>query len=321
MNSSGTTHPMVAIKCLVFNHEPYLRECLDGFVMQQTDFPFVAIVHDDASTDRSADIIREYAERYPDIIRPIYETENQYSKGTLGRVMDAAVDATGAKYIAMCEGDDYWIDPHKLQKQVDILEADSSLMAVVTDTSVVSNTSDIITEKRGGVVKDDIEGKYTLRDFFGTPQHAYPTASVVYRNMHQQEIRAMRAHTANAYLGDWTLWIILHTFGDFYYLNQVTTAYRINPTSITHTCDRIGRAKAHRTICNAVADILPPQYADISNDLRHTDWVWISLMFAYKHEHQYAHMLYALFMAMLKCPKSLLQNIQRGIKKRFSDHK
>ena len=123
MNSSGTTPPMVAIKCLVFNHEPYLRECLDGFVMQQTDFPFVAIVHDDASTDRSADIIREYAERYPDIIRPIYETENQYSKGTLGRVMDAAVDATGAKYIALCEGDDYWTDPHKLQKQVDFLES------------------------------------------------------------------------------------------------------------------------------------------------------------------------------------------------------
>ena len=129
-----TPHPLVAIKCLVFNHEPYLRECLDGFVMQQTDFPFVAIVHDDASTDHSADIIREYAERYPDIIRPIYETENQYSKGTLGRVMDAAMDATDAKYIAMCEGDDYWTDPHKLQKQVDFLEShpDYSMCANAT---------------------------------------------------------------------------------------------------------------------------------------------------------------------------------------------
>ena len=117
-------HPLVAIKCLVFNHEPYLRDCLNGFVMQQTDFPFVAIVHDDASTDHSADIIREYAAKYPDIIRPIYETENQYSKsdGSLGRIMNAAVDATGAKYIALCEGDDYWTDPHKLQKQVSFLE-------------------------------------------------------------------------------------------------------------------------------------------------------------------------------------------------------
>lgn len=84
---------LVAIKCLVFNYEPYLGDCLEGFVMQQTDFPFVAIVHDDASTDHSADIIREYATKYPDIILPIYETENQYSKhdGSLGRIMNAAV--------------------------------------------------------------------------------------------------------------------------------------------------------------------------------------------------------------------------------------
>ena len=117
--------PLVAIKCLVYDHEPYLRDCLEGFVMQQTNFPFVAIVHDDASTDNSAAIIREYEEKYPDIIKPIYEAENQYSKrdGSVGRIMNAAVDATGAKYIAMCEGDDYWTDPLKLQKQVDFMEA------------------------------------------------------------------------------------------------------------------------------------------------------------------------------------------------------
>ena len=116
---------LVAIKCAVYNHEPYLRDCLEGFVMQQTNFPFVAIVHDDASTDNSAAIIREYEEKYPDIIKPIYEAENQYSKrdGSVGRIMNAAVDATGAKYIAMCEGDDYWTDPLKLQKQVDFMEA------------------------------------------------------------------------------------------------------------------------------------------------------------------------------------------------------
>lgn len=116
---------IVAIKCFVYNHEPYLRDCLEGFVMQQTNFPFVAIVHDDASTDGSAAIIREYEAKYPDIIKPIYETENQYSKhdDSVGRIMDAAIDATGAKYVAMCEGDDYWTDPLKLQKQVDFMEA------------------------------------------------------------------------------------------------------------------------------------------------------------------------------------------------------
>ncbi|MGM9837766.1 MAG: glycosyltransferase family 2 protein [Paludibacteraceae bacterium] len=115
----------VAINCLVYNHEPYLLDCLEGFVMQQTDFPFVAIVHDDASTDHSADIIREYAAKYPDIIHPIYETENQYSKkdGFLVCIMDNALAATDAEYVAMCEGDDYWTDPHKLKKQVDFMDA------------------------------------------------------------------------------------------------------------------------------------------------------------------------------------------------------
>lgn len=112
---------MVTIRCLTYNQESYIRECLEGFVMQKTNFRFEAIVHDDASTDNTAAIIREYAEKYPDIIKPIYETENQYSKhdGSLGRIMD---EHTHGKYVAICEGDDYWIDPLKLQKQFDYME-------------------------------------------------------------------------------------------------------------------------------------------------------------------------------------------------------
>lgn len=113
--------PLVSIKCTVYNHEPFLRQCLDGFVMQQTTFPFEAIVHDDASTDGSAAIIREYAEKYPDIIKPIYETENRYHKG-FNKIINAAMHPD-SKYIALCEGDDYWTDPHKLQLQVDFLES------------------------------------------------------------------------------------------------------------------------------------------------------------------------------------------------------
>ena len=112
---------MVSIKCLAYNHGKFIRETLEGFVMQKTNFRFEAIVHDDASTDNTAEIIREYAEKYPEIIKPIYETENQYSKkdGSLQRIMD---EACNGKYIAFCEGDDYWTDPYKLQKQVDFLE-------------------------------------------------------------------------------------------------------------------------------------------------------------------------------------------------------
>lgn len=128
--------PLVAIHCLVYNHEPYLRECFEGFVMQQTNFPFVAIVHDDASTDGSAAIIREYEEKYPHIFKPIYEQENLYQKGgfgTINEVMNEAIGATGAKYVAMCEGDDYWTDSYKLQKQVDFMEANEDVGICYTD--------------------------------------------------------------------------------------------------------------------------------------------------------------------------------------------
>ena len=298
---------LVVAWCLVYNHEPYLRDCLEGFVMQKTNFRFVAVVHDDVSTDNSAAIIREYAEKYPDIIKPIFEAENQWSKhdGSLDRIMSDAIAATGAKYIAMCEGDDYWTDPYKLQKQVDLMEEDESLMLCCTDCSVVDNHNKMIHSIRPeAVVKDNIAGRYTLRDFF-RDNHQYPTASVVYRNSHIADIRAKHQHTENAFLGDWTLWICLLIYGDMYYISEVTCAYRINPTSVTHTVNRVARAKANKEICIKVADILPEEYKDIADDLRDTRWVWISLLFAYKAEKRYLGMVGALFMSVIKCPGAL----------------
>ena len=122
---------IVSIACLVYNHEPYLRECFDGFVMQQTNFPIEILVHDDASTDHSADIIREYTEKYPDLFKPIYQTENHYSKGV--DVFALNVKRAKGKYIAVCEGDDYWIDPLKLQKQVVFMEEHEDVNIVTTN--------------------------------------------------------------------------------------------------------------------------------------------------------------------------------------------
>jgi len=114
--------PIVSVQCLAYNHEKYIRNCLDGIVSQIANFKFEAIVHDDASTDATQSIIREYAAKYPDIIKPIIEKENLYSKdlGELRRVMQENLHG---KYIAFCECDDYWIDRNKLQKQVDFLES------------------------------------------------------------------------------------------------------------------------------------------------------------------------------------------------------
>lgn len=112
--------PLVSICCITYNHESYIRQCLDGFLMQKTNFKYEILIHDDASTDATADIIREYELKYPEIIKPIYQTENQYSKGI--KVSSLNYKRAKGEYIALCEGDDYWIEPCKLQKQVDFLE-------------------------------------------------------------------------------------------------------------------------------------------------------------------------------------------------------
>src|SRR5690554_319935 len=101
--------PLVSICCLAFNHEKYIEICLEGFLFQKTTFPFEVLIHDDASTDRTAEIIKEYERKYPHIIKSIYQTQNQYSKGVgVNRVFN--FPRAQGKYIAMCEGDDYWTD-------------------------------------------------------------------------------------------------------------------------------------------------------------------------------------------------------------------
>src|SRR5690625_1921775 len=113
--------PLVSVSCRTYNHEKLIRDAIEGILMQKTTFPIELIIHDDASTDSTADIIRDYESKYPHIIKPIYQEENQYSKGVkIG--MKYIHPKLKGKYYAICEGDDYWIDPYKLQKQINLLE-------------------------------------------------------------------------------------------------------------------------------------------------------------------------------------------------------
>ncbi|MBR1538524.1 MAG: glycosyltransferase [Bacteroidales bacterium] len=112
---------MVSVICLAYNHEAWIRDALEGFVKQLAPFRFEVLVHDDASTDGTASIIREYQARYPGLIRAVFQTENQLSKGIPVSLRYLAPLVRG-RYVALCEGDDYWTDPHKLEKQVTALE-------------------------------------------------------------------------------------------------------------------------------------------------------------------------------------------------------
>lgn len=130
----NTDKPLVSILCDAFKHEAYLRDALEGFLSQITTFPFEIIVHEDASPDGTPAVLKEFETRYPLLIKPIYQTENQYSrKGTRGIWGENTFPLAKGKYIALCEGDDYWIDPYKLQKQVDFLETHPDYVITWTD--------------------------------------------------------------------------------------------------------------------------------------------------------------------------------------------
>ena len=122
INTKDNSRPFVFIRCLTYNHEKFIENTLKGFVMQRTDFPFLAVVIDDFSTDGTADIIRTYERQYPDIIKGIYLPYNHRQvKADKRKYYQEYINK--ATYWAECEGDDYWTDPLKLQKQVDFLES------------------------------------------------------------------------------------------------------------------------------------------------------------------------------------------------------
>lgn len=210
---------MVTIRCITYNQEAYIRECLDGFVMQKTNFRFEAIVHDDASTDGTADIIREYEAKYPDIIKPIYETENQHSKhdGSLRRIMDEHMHG---KYIAICEGDDYWTDPQKLQKQFDFMEShpECSLCFHANYDLLPSGEKKLHNPK-------EIKDFYSPEDIILGGGGFMATNSMFYRGVYlQKEDRPV--FWKNSPVGDAPLMLYLATKGAVGYIDELMSVYR-----------------------------------------------------------------------------------------------
>jgi glycosyltransferase involved in cell wall biosynthesis len=119
------TLPIVTTRTMTYMHESFIRECIEGILMQKTTFPVQVLIHDDASTDATANIVREYELKYPKVIKAYYQIENSYTKADKRERRAEFMSWVRGKYIGLCEGDDYWTDPLKLQKQVDFLEGNS----------------------------------------------------------------------------------------------------------------------------------------------------------------------------------------------------
>ena len=218
---------MVSIRCLVFNQENFLRNCLDSIVMQKTNFRFEAIVHDDASTDGSAKIIMEYANKYPDIIKPILEKENQFSKhnGSIGRIMDKACIG---KYIAYCEGDDYWTDPYKLQKQVDIMETHKNVMMVYT-------AFDTVDEDGSPVYRFEYDYNMKIsKSGFVFPSFIFRNVAMTVSCMFRREVFTSDIRRECNVGMDYLYFLSAAALGDVVYLNDKTCNYRKAANSVTN---------------------------------------------------------------------------------------
>lgn len=221
--------PMVSIRCATYNQEQYIGQALDSFLMQETNFPFEIVVHDDASTDRTADIIREYEKKYPLIIKPIYEKENQYSKrdGSLQRIIS---EACKGKYIAFCEGDDYWTDENKLQKQVNVLESNSNYTFCHTGFSFFyQKKQQFEINHPVPSISDILNKQIAILDY---NRYRVQTNTVLMRSDAYKNVKANKdCFNKRFFMGDTQMWILLLEIGDCFYLEDNTAVYRINDES------------------------------------------------------------------------------------------
>lgn len=224
MNENREKTIIVSIDCITYNHENYIRDAIEGFLMQKTTFSFEVLIHDDASTDGTADIIREYEKKFPEIIKPIYQTENQYSKG-IGVSKTYQFPRAKGKYIAFCEGDDYWTDPLKLQKQVDDLESDDKAVLSFHNAIILwedgINTPSLFTN----LDKKEFSTEDVIKKWF------IPTASMVIKNGYFDD--EYYDFIKDMYSGDWPLQLYLSTKGRIKYINKPMSVYRKQPTSLS----------------------------------------------------------------------------------------
>ncbi|MBP5430702.1 glycosyltransferase [Ruminococcus sp.] len=221
--------PLVSIRCITYNHGDYIGQALDGFLSQKTTFPFEVIVHEDASPDNTADVIREYEAKFPHIIRPVYEKENMFSKGdgTISKIINPMIRG---KYVAYCEGDDYWIDENKLQKQIDFLEANPDYGMCYTNFNIYhQNTGeteyDILNTK-----SKEFRSEYTLEEWVVNRGYTAPMTWVLRKELFDKYKRIPSCDGSFVMFSYFLASAKVYCFKD-----DVTAVYRVLGESASHT--------------------------------------------------------------------------------------
>jgi glycosyltransferase involved in cell wall biosynthesis len=223
------TVPVVTIRCITYNHGNFIRDAIEGFLMQETAFPVEIIIHDDASTDGTAEIVKEYADKHPQLFRTILQKENQYSSGNWPTVRNMLISMSRGEFIALCEGDDYWICKQKLQKQVDILDANP-------DISLVFHNA---WGRHAGASHKDwlfinhlrpFKNRYTLSDLI-TLRWFIATATMLYK----KKVKYLEDIAKFAMGGDLVVQLSSALEGDFYCIDEVYAVYRRHENSMANS--------------------------------------------------------------------------------------
>lgn len=301
----SSNHILVSICCVTYNHEPYIADALDGFLMQETNFAFEIIVRDDYSTDKTAAIVKQYADKYPNIIKPIFESSNQYSKGI--QPFPAVMNRSTGKYIAICEGDDYWTSSVKLQRQIDFLEQNP-------DYSLIFHNAEIKDYDQNGIVidtrlhtKNIPSGEVTVAQILMTK--IVPTASVVLRNVD------LSYYFSKKYpVGDTPLFMFMAKFGRLYYSDEITSVYRLLTTGMVKS--QLSTMKKHSAFIPYYKD-LQKEFSEFDiDDIIHKSIVrkYMLTIIASIKEKDYISLLKYFTLFFVLYPKSFINTIITEIK-------
>ena len=210
----------VSIICNTYNHEKFIKDALDGFINQKTNFPYEILIHDDASTDDTPEIIKDYWKKYPDLIRPIFQKSNQYSQGVkISHTFQYS--RVRGKYVASCEGDDYWTDPYKLQKQYDALETNQGVDICAHSATMLQDG------KKYEIVRSKKDKVFSPGDVILGGGGFVATSSIMYRKELNDAIPPFRVFLPL----DYTLQIHGALRGGMLYLHAKMSVYRLQSSS------------------------------------------------------------------------------------------
>lgn len=229
-------HPTVSVHMLAYNHEAYIAQAIEGVMMQETDFEYELVIGEDASPDRTREICFDYQKRYPDKIRVLWSEENVTKPygGNAARVMNRC----RGEFIAFCEGDDYWIDPKKLQKQVDAMRTNPSVGLVHCGAKFYWQDDGEFEVWKGSEVfpAGFIKGKYHFSwqlfgmhpetGSYGKESFIMTATTMVRRSVLDQAVYKYAIFNWRLYLGDLTLWLAIASLSDVYFIKEPVAVYR-----------------------------------------------------------------------------------------------